>query len=52
MFSAVNQFLQMWGRSPLFEVHKVGLSSEVKLNDGAFSVHTDKHTGRLQILIW
>jgi transcriptional regulator GlxA family with amidase domain len=42
LFSAVNQFMQMSGRSPLFNVQLVGLNSEVKLSDGSFSVHTDK----------
>jgi len=41
MFSAVNQFLQSKGQPPLFNVQLVGLSREVRLNDGLFSVHTD-----------
>ena len=42
MFSAVNQFLTMAGKSPLFDVQLVGLTKEVKLQDGVFTVNTDK----------
>ena len=42
MFKAVNQFLMVAGKSPLFEVQLVGLSKEVKLDNRLFSVHTDK----------
>lgn len=41
MFTAVNGFLEKAGRSPLFQVQLIGLSREVLLNQGAFSVHTD-----------
>lgn len=41
-FSAVNQFLALSGRKPLFNVQLVGAKKEVKLNDGRYSVHTDK----------
>ena len=40
MFTAVNQFLQASGRMPLFEVQLVGMTRDVQLNEGAFSVHT------------
>ena len=42
LFSAVNQFLAVSGKKPLFNVQLVGAKKEVKLNDGMFSVHTDK----------
>lgn len=42
MFRAVNQFLEASGREPLFQVQLVGMSKEIKLNNCAFSVHTDK----------
>lgn len=42
LFSAVNQFLTVSGKEPLFDVHLVGLKKEVKLNDGQFSVYPDK----------
>ncbi len=42
MFSAVNQFLETAGKPALFKVQLVGLSKEIKLNNGAFSIHTDK----------
>ena len=41
LFSAVNQFLVVSGKKPLFKVQLVGAKKEVKLNDGLFSVHTD-----------
>jgi len=42
LFAAVNQFLAVSGKKPLFNVELVGVKKEVKLNDGSFSVHTDK----------
>jgi transcriptional regulator GlxA family with amidase domain len=42
LFSAVNQFLAVSGKKPLFHIQLVGAKKEVKLNDGMFSVHTDK----------
>ena len=42
LFSAVNQFLAVSGKQPLFHVQLVGPKKEVKLNDGMFSVHTDR----------
>lgn len=41
LFSAVNQFLAISGKKPLFKVQLVGAKKEVKLNDGLFSVHTN-----------
>lgn len=41
LFTAVNQFLQVSGKSPLFDVKLVGAKKEVRLNNGAYSVHTD-----------
>ena len=42
LFTAVNQFLAVSGKKPLFNVQLVGAKKEVKQNDGMFSVHTDK----------
>ncbi len=42
MFTAVNQFLEAAGKPALFEVQLVGLSKEIRLNNGLFSVHTDR----------
>jgi len=42
LFTAVNQFLMAAGRSPLFDVELVGVRKEVKLNEGMFSVHTQR----------
>jgi transcriptional regulator GlxA family with amidase domain len=47
MFTAVNQFLAEAGEEPAFHVQLVGLSREVPLNQGAFSVHTDILLGDL-----
>ncbi len=41
MFTAVNQFLEMRGEPPLFQVQLVGLTKEVRLHNGSFSVHPD-----------
>lgn len=41
MFTAVNEFLKSAGKTPLFNVQLIGLTPEVKLNDGLFSVHAD-----------
>jgi transcriptional regulator GlxA family with amidase domain len=41
MFTAVNEFLKSEGKQPLFNVQLVGLSKEVRLADGLFSIHTD-----------
>jgi len=55
MFTAVNQFLEAEGEDPMFEVQLVGLSREVRLSNGIFSVHTDalidevKHTDLILI---
>lgn len=39
LFSAVNQFMAVSGKKPLFDVQLVGLKKEVKLNDGLYSVN-------------
>ena len=41
MFAAVNQFLGAAGKQPVFKVQLVGLTKEVKVNGGLFSIHTD-----------
>lgn len=41
MFTAVNEFLKSQGQHALFNVQLVGLTKEVKLADGIFSIHTD-----------
>src|ERR1700753_2136358 len=41
LFTAVNQFLTNAGKPPLFDVKLVGLSKEVKLNAGTFTIHAD-----------
>jgi transcriptional regulator GlxA family with amidase domain len=47
-FTAANQFLQASGKPALFQVQLVGLTSEVRLNDGLFSVHTDALTSEIK----
>ena len=41
MFTAVNMFLQNAGKHPLFHVQLVGMTKEVKLNGGTFSINAD-----------
>ncbi|MBC7934266.1 MAG: helix-turn-helix domain-containing protein [Rhizobacter sp.] len=41
MFTAINEFLKSEGKQPMFNVQLVGLTREVKLVDGLFSIHTD-----------
>jgi transcriptional regulator GlxA family with amidase domain len=41
MFTAINEFLKSAGNSPLFNVQLVGLTKDVKVADGLFSIHTD-----------
>lgn len=41
MFSAVNEFYKSAGHLPFFKIQLVGLTKEVKLNDGLFTVHPD-----------
>ena len=41
MFSAVNEFLKSEGHEPLFNLQLVGLTKEVRLANGIFSIHTD-----------
>jgi transcriptional regulator GlxA family with amidase domain len=42
LFSAVNQFLVVSGKQPLFNVSLVGEKKEVKLNNGMYSIRTDR----------
>ena len=54
MFTAVNEFLKSDGKQPLFTVELVGLSREVKLANGLFSVHCDallKDAGKPDLII-
>jgi transcriptional regulator GlxA family with amidase domain len=41
LFTAVNEFLRSAGHAPVFNVQLVGLTSEVRVTDGMFSIHTD-----------
>ena len=42
LFSAVNQFMAVAGKKPLFNVQLVGLKKQVKINDGLFSINTSQ----------
>jgi transcriptional regulator GlxA family with amidase domain len=42
LFTAVNQYLIMAGKSPLFDVELVGAKKKVKINDGLFSIRTNR----------
>jgi len=41
MFTGVNEFLEAQDRPPVFKIQLVGLSKEVQLHKGSFTVHTD-----------
>ncbi len=41
IFSGVNDFLREMGKEPVFTIQLAGLTREVKLHRGAFTVHTD-----------
>ena len=41
VLSAVNDFAKASGKLPVFDIKFVGLEKEVRLHDGAFSVHSD-----------
>ncbi|HVM86649.1 MAG TPA: helix-turn-helix domain-containing protein [Puia sp.] len=41
MFTAINEFFRQASKPPVFNVQVAGLTREVKLNDGLFSVHAD-----------
>ncbi len=41
IFTGVNDFLEAKGKPALFKVQLVGLTKQVKLTNGQFSVHTD-----------
>jgi transcriptional regulator GlxA family with amidase domain len=41
-FEAVNNFFAASGKNPVFSVQLVGEKREVRLNNGRYSVHTDK----------
>lgn len=42
LFSAVNQFMVVAGKKPMFNVQLVGLKKQVKINDGLFSINTSQ----------
>ncbi len=42
MFTAVNGFFRNAGHRPFFDVQTVGITQEVRLNDGLVSIHVDK----------
>jgi transcriptional regulator GlxA family with amidase domain len=48
MFTAANEFLESKGRQPLFQVQLVGLTKEVKLHNGSFTVHVDAVIGDIK----
>lgn len=41
MFTTINQFLEQAGEEPMFNIQLVGLTKEVLLNKGSFTVNTD-----------
>lgn len=54
LFSCVNDFLASQGKSPLFEVQLVGISSQTKLNNGLYTITPDRligDVGRTDLII-
>ncbi len=41
MFTAVNDLLKSSGKKPMFKVQIAGLTNEIKLNDGLFTINPD-----------
>ncbi len=41
LFTGVNEFLEAQGKPPLFQVQLVGLTKQVPLHSGVFSVRCD-----------
>ena len=48
VFSQVNNFAKANGKLPVFDIKFVGLTKEVKLHDGVFSVHTDSYLDEIK----
>jgi len=48
LFTAVNQFLAAAGKPPLFDLRLVGLTKEIRLHDGLFTVHPDALIGEVK----
>lgn len=42
LFQCVNEYMANVGKPPLFKVHLVGLSRQMQLNNGLYSIHPDK----------
>jgi len=54
VFTMVNEFLTRSGKEPLFRVQLVGVTEEVKLDNGLFSLHPDaliKDIGKTDLVI-
>jgi transcriptional regulator GlxA family with amidase domain len=47
LFSAVNEFMVISGKMPLFDVQLVGFKKEVKLNGGLYTVNTTQLLGQV-----
>jgi transcriptional regulator GlxA family with amidase domain len=41
MFTAINEFLKSADKEPMFHIQLIGLTPEVRLADGLFSIHAD-----------
>lgn len=42
VFSQANDILADFGRRPMFDIHLIGLSEEIKLNNGLYSIRCEK----------
>lgn len=45
LFTTANQFLHSAGKNPVFQVQLVGKNNEVKVQDGVYSISTDRLLG-------
>lgn len=48
LFSAVNQFMAVAGKKPMFDVQLVGMKKEVNVNNGLYSIKTSRLTKDVQ----
>lgn len=48
VFTTANNYLVKVGKQPMFDIHLVGLSKEIPLYGGLFSVHPDTHISEVK----
>jgi transcriptional regulator GlxA family with amidase domain len=48
LFSIANQFMEVEGKKPIFNIHLVGVKKEVKINNGLFSISTSQQINMIK----